>query len=266
MPSAASSASRAPQRTADASVARLTAGHAAALRRRLPRVGGIVPFTTTDFPGRLAAVLFMQGCPWRCAYCHNPHLIPALSDTGAREHDWQGVLRWLATRRRLLDGVVFSGGEPTAQPAIIDAVLDVRALGFQTGLHTAGAYPRRLHSLLPHLDWVGLDVKAPRAGYEAVTAVAGGGVAAFESLDLVVRSGLEHEVRTTVHPVLTPPALLKILARELAASGVANWVLQRFRADGCEDEAMVGAAPRGLTIAPALLDALRAHVPQISVR
>jgi len=70
---------------------------AAAVGERMPRIGGIVPFTTNDFPGRLAAVLFLQGCPLRCAYCHNPHLIPAWSDTGAREHDWRGVLRWLAT-------------------------------------------------------------------------------------------------------------------------------------------------------------------------
>jgi len=241
-------------------------GDGPAVGEHPPRVGGIVPFTTTDFPGRLAAVLFMQGCPWRCAYCHNPHLIPALPDTGAREHDWQGVLRWLATRRRLLDGVVFSGGEPTAHPKIVDAVLAVRGLGFQTGLHTGGAYPRRLHSLLPHLDWIGLDVKAPRSGYEAVTGTSGSGAAAFESLELVVRSGLEHEVRTTVHPVLTPPPVLEMLARELGARGVASWVLQRFRATGCDDDTTVAAAPRGATIDAALVDALRVHVPQISVR
>jgi pyruvate formate lyase activating enzyme len=253
MPSAVSSSNHAPPRTADASP-------------RAPRIGGIVPFTTTDFPGRLAAVLFMQGCPWRCAYCHNPHLVPAWPDDGAREHDWHGVLRWLGTRRRLLDGVVFSGGEPTAQAAIVDAVLSVRSLGFETGLHTAGAYPRRLHSLLPHLDWVGLDVKAPRAGYEAVTGIAGSGIAAFESLELLLRSGLDHELRTTVHPVLTPAPALQILARELAARGVTSWVLQRFRASGCDDGEIVAAAPRGATIDAKVVEALRAYVPSISVR
>jgi len=149
---------------------------------------------------------------------------------------------------------------------VIDAVLNVRALGFQTGLHTAGAYPRRLHSLLPHLDWVGLDVKAPRAGYEAVTQVAASGIAAFESLDLLARAGLDFEVRTTVHPVLTPPPVLEILARELAARGVTTWVLQRFRPKGCDDEATLAAAPRGASIEPQLLDALRAHVANTSVR
>ena len=59
-------------------------------------VGGLVPFTTIDFPGRLAAVVFCQGCPWRCTYCHNPHLLPP--HDGNRS--WPDVHAWLATRRR----------------------------------------------------------------------------------------------------------------------------------------------------------------------
>ena len=132
------------------------------------RSGGFVPFTSTDYPDALAAVVFCQGCPWRCRYCHNPHLIPA---HGSDERDFGRILAWLATRRRLLDAVVFSGGEPTAQgelPAAIDAV---RALGFAVGVHTNGAYPRRLARILPQLDWVGIDVKAPAADYASVTGV-----------------------------------------------------------------------------------------------
>ncbi len=262
MESAASSASRASPRISSAGA---IAVRDDVLQREL-RIGGIVPFTTTDFPGRLAAVLFVQGCPWRCGYCHNPHLIPAVADTGLREHTWAGVLRWLESRRGLLDGVVFSGGEPTAQRAIVEAIRDVRALGFQAGLHTAGMYPRRLAALLPDLDWVGLDVKAPRAGYEIVTGVAASGMAAFESLDLLRRASVEYEVRTTVHPVLTPPAALQMLARELAARGVARWTLQPFRPIGCEDETVVAAAPRGMAVDAPLLAALGAHIPEIVVR
>ena len=80
------------------------------------RVGGFVPFTSTDYPDALAAVVFCQGCPWRCGYCHNPHLIPARGDD---ERDFARILDWLASRRGLLDAVVFSGGEPTAQAGIV---------------------------------------------------------------------------------------------------------------------------------------------------
>ena len=227
------------------------------------RVGGVVPFSTTDWPGRLAAVVFVQGCPWRCGYCHNPHLIPA---QGPREESWQDILGWLDTRRGLLDAVVFSGGEPTVQPALPAAIRAVRAKGFAIGLHTGGAYPRRLAEISDDLDWVGLDIKAPAADYIAVTRVSASGIPAFASLDLLLRSAVALEVRTTVHPALTPPEGLARLAGELAARGVARWVLQPFRTTGCADAELVAAAPLGAAIAPGLLAQLRALVPGTVVR
>jgi len=231
-------------------------------------VGGIAPFTMTDFPGHLAAVLFLQGCPWRCGYCHNPHLVPARRDPeeNSREHAWDDVLAFLRSRRGLLDGVVFSGGEPTAQPGLADAIREVRALGFAIGLHTGGAYPRRLASVLPLVDWVGFDAKAPAACYGDVTGVEGSGAVAGESLGLLRASGVPFEVRTTVHPALTPPGALLDLADELASRDVRTWVLQPFRPAGCADPSVVAAVPHGATIDPALVAALAALVPGVTVR
>ena len=104
-------------------------------------VGGLLPLSTTDFPDRLSAVVFLQGCPWRCRYCHNPEL-QARASTG--ELAWRTVLDFLDRRAGLLDAVVFSGGEPTLQAGLARAVEDVRRRGFAAGLHTAGIYPRRL--------------------------------------------------------------------------------------------------------------------------
>src|SRR5450432_219455 len=193
------------------------------------RVGGFEPFATTDYPDSLAAVIFCQGCPWRCGYCHNPHLIAA---RGGDEREFGRILAWLVTRRGLLDAVVFSGGEPTAQPELPAAIDAVRALGFAVGLHTGGAYPRRLAQVLPKLDWVGVDVKSSVAHYATVTDVPGSGISAFESLDLVRNAGIAYEVRTTVHPLLTPLDEMERLARELAARNVMRWVLQPFRPTG----------------------------------
>ena len=83
------------------------------------QVGGLVPLSTADYPDHLAAVVFCQGCPWRCPYCHNPHLLPRRSDAPI---DWADVLAFLERRRGLLEAVVFSGGEPTLQPALADAI------------------------------------------------------------------------------------------------------------------------------------------------
>ncbi|MDA8128300.1 MAG: anaerobic ribonucleoside-triphosphate reductase activating protein [Betaproteobacteria bacterium] len=196
------------------------------------RVGGLTPLSTTDWPGMLAAVVFCQGCPWRCGYCHNPDLIPA---QGRDEIPWEDVVTFLHRRRGLLDGVVFSGGEPTLQAALPDAMREARSLGFKVGLHTGGMYPKKLDAVLPLVDWVGLDVKAPFADYPRITGVEGSGIRALAGLQRVVESGVDHEIRTTVHPALLDDAEVVGLARDLAGRGVRRYVVQAFRSQGCGD-------------------------------
>jgi len=202
------------------------------------RVGGLARLSTCDWPDHLTATVFLQGCPWRCGYCHNPHLIPATAGEGP---EWPEIMAFLARRRGLLDGVVFSGGEPTLQGELVGAVRAVRGLGFAVGLHTAGPYPERLSALLPLLDWVGFDVKATFAGYDAVTGVVGSGDRAAESLRRLLASGVDYEVRTTVHPDLLRGEDLDLLARQLQTLGVRRYVTQVFRAQGCADPVLAAA-------------------------
>lgn len=187
------------------------------------QVGGFIPLTGIDFPDRLAAVVFCQGCPWRCSYCHNPHLIPR---SAQGDCDWPTLLDFLKRRRGLLDAVVFSGGEPTLQAALPVAVRQVRALGFQVGLHTSGCYPQRLQSLLPLLDWVGLDIKAPAQHYEQITGVSGSAAKVARSLQLLLDSGVAHECRTTWHPGLFSREALQALGQSLKRQGVMQWRVQ----------------------------------------
>ena len=194
------------------------------------RIGGLSPHASCDWPGQLVATVFAQGCPWACAYCHNPHLLPA---RGSDEIAWEEVLTFLRTRQGLLDGVVFSGGEPTLQDALVEAIADVRELGFQVGLHTGGQFPERLARVLPLVDWLGFDVKAPWDDYDRITAVAGSGASARASLALVVASGVSFEARTTVHPALLSPNDLSMLAEELQVAGVHRYAVQGFRPRGC---------------------------------
>lgn len=196
------------------------------------RVGGLTRLTTIDFPGRLAAVVFCQGCPWRCGYCHNPELLDA-TQPGAL--DWDEVLAFLQSRRGLLDGVVFSGGEPLAQSGLAAALQQVRGMGFATALHTGGMYPDRLAAALPHLDWVGLDIKGPWARIPAITGVPGSGGKVRQSLALLLASGVAHEGRSTWHPGLYPLAELQALGEELQQQGLCDWWLQP-----CDDPRLPG--------------------------
>ena len=195
------------------------------------RVAAVTPFTTIDFPGKLSAVVFVQGCPWRCGYCQNEWM--QSRETAEGGETWERVTALLAKRRGLLDGVVFSGGEPTVDPALPAAVKVVReTYGMAVGLHTGGAYPRRLKSLLPDLDWVGLDVKAPpedEALFERVTGRAGSARRWRESFDAISTAGIPTEVRMTVHPDLLSVGDIEAAGLWLAERRVRTFALQIYR-------------------------------------
>ena len=194
------------------------------------QIAGLVPMSSVDWPGKFAASLFLQGCPWACPYCHNSAIIdPRIPGVVA----WSKLEDLLARRRGLLDGVVFSGGEATRQVALGAGMARVRELGFGVGLHTAGPYPRRLADLLGAglVDWVGIDVKATPEHYEAVAGRSGAGERAWESLGIVLaHPEVDHEVRLTVYP--DGPGDGLEVAKKARAMGVESFALQQARKFG----------------------------------
>ncbi|MBB4014257.1 anaerobic ribonucleoside-triphosphate reductase activating protein [Niveibacterium umoris] len=223
------------------------------------QVGGFNPFSTIDWPGKLAAVVFLRGCPWRCGYCHNPELQTRL---GPAPIAWEEVEAQLIRRRGFIDGVVFSGGEPTADRALPEAISRVRELGYAVGLHTGGAYPERLEALLPQLDWVGFDLKTDPARYETVTGVAGSGGRAWASAQRIASSGVAHEFRMTFHPQLVAPAAALRAAHAARTLGVEHFALQTFRARECISPAL----SRDARIPPSLADVLGVLFPRFTLR
>ncbi len=161
------------------------------------RVGGLTPLSASDYPERLAAVVFCQGCAWRCTYCHNKHLIPG---RGSHEIAWSRILSFLEQRRGLLDAVVFSGGEPTLQRSLPQAMRAVRDMGYLIGLHTAGIVPRMLERVLPLVDWVAMDLKSDLERHESVTRVPGSGERAKRSVELIKASGVACRFHTLAEP------------------------------------------------------------------
>ena len=196
------------------------------------RIGGITPFSTVDWPGKLACVAFLAGCPWQCPYCQN-HALQRVEAATLTDTD---LFDFLKGRRGLLDGIVFSGGEPLAQPDVIEAARRSRELGFKVGLHTCGAFPGRLRQILTYVDWVGLDVKAPWDSYAAIARAGNAGSLARESLEVVLDSGVEVEVRTTWHPDLLSADDMRGIAHDLASRGVSTWAVQAYRHVGTTGE------------------------------
>ena len=189
-------------------------------------VAGVVPFTSIDFPGYLATVLFFQGCPLRCPFCHNPEL---QAFPGPMGQSWEEIVDFLKARTKRLDGVVFSGGEPLMSAEVVDKIRDVKKLGFRVAVHTSGVYPERLREVLPLIDWVGLDVKAPWDKYEELTGRPKMADQVQASLKVLADSPVDFEARTTCDPRhLTPDDTLAI-AKALHTLGVKTYALQKYR-------------------------------------
>ena len=190
-------------------------------------VGGVETFSTVDFPGKLAAVVFMQGCPWRCPFCYNAIIQKIGQQTNFL---WPKFIEFLKTRIGKLDAVVFSGGEPLVQDSLADAIVEVKKLGYEIGLHTGGYRPEHLLKVLPLVDWVGLDIKSPLEAerYQQITKT-NHLKQVRQSLDLLLSSGKDFECRTTCDPrYLTIEDICQI-GDTLSRLGVKKYFLQKYR-------------------------------------
>lgn len=201
-------------------------------------IGGVNYFSTVDWPGKIVSTIFFRGCPWHCDYCHNADLIDSRFDESQGDISWNAVYSELKRRVDFIDGVVLSGGEPLFQSSLREIIESCTGLGIPIGLHTNGVNPSRLGGLISYanpdkqkkINWIGIDIKAPRDLYPLVTHSSASGTQAFESLDLVINSKIPFEVRTTLEPeVFDSPAVLYSLAGELSQIGINEWVLQRCR-------------------------------------
>ena len=191
------------------------------------QIGGLVSFTTIDYPGKLAAVLFLMGCPLRCAYCSNPQFF----NVGDGPYDPDKVFDWIQSHKGRLEAIVFSGGEALMQgDATIDYMRRVRDLGFAVGLHTNGFYPEQLKKAASVIDWIGLDYKATGEKYKSLV----GNDVAFnrmsESLDFWISTGKDFEVRVTCDPRFITKDDLRAIVDDCAARGVKKIAIQKYQA------------------------------------
>ncbi len=177
----------------------------------------ITGLTLLDFPEVPAAIFWFAGCNLRCGYCYNPHIVH-----GRATIDYEAAMAFLKKRIGKLEGVVFSGGEPTLHPSLYLYAKSAAQMGYRIKLDTNGTRPAAIAPLLEAglLDYVALDFKAPLLKWSQVTGQdAGGFYALLESLSLLRHYGVPYEVRTTLHPDLLSVADLEAILTVLDKSG-----------------------------------------------
>jgi len=206
-------------------------------------VARIEPMDTAAWTWKRAVTVRAQGCPWACTYCR----VPALQDCDVPGRiPWRDVMTHLSAKAKSLDAVVFSGGEPTRQLALVSAMREARSLGVGIGLHSAGAFPARLHDALHDVDWLALDIKAMPEGYHDITGKHAAGARAWASLDIAIAWGGPLEVRVTVDPTThTRESVLSIIHRVRAVGGPMP-LLQEATEEGTSIEFRTALSGRGL--------------------
>ncbi|MGV8059678.1 MAG: anaerobic ribonucleoside-triphosphate reductase activating protein [Smithellaceae bacterium] len=190
------------------------------------KIGGLQKVSLIDYPGLICASVFLQGCNFKCSYCHNPELVdPKLFQPCIRESE---VLAFLATRRGKLDAVTITGGEPTIQDDLVPFIKKIKKMGFAVKLDTNGSQPQVIKALLEErlIDFIDMDIKGPLAKYESVACVPVAAEKIKESVKSILKAEIPHEFRTTiVKSLLTPKDILKIAT---LISGARKYALQKF--------------------------------------
>jgi len=190
------------------------------------QVGGLQKVSLIDYPGEISAVVFTQGCNFRCVYCHNPELVyPHLFGPPIDEKE---IFDFLERRRGKIDAVVITGGEPLMQEDLLNFVLQVKAKGFLVKLDTNGSYPERLRHIMEtgKIDYLAVDVKAPWSSYAKVVGVKGQVEKIKETVEMILASHMEYEFRVTVaYPLISD---VDVLAIGRALQGAKRLVLQKF--------------------------------------
>jgi pyruvate formate lyase activating enzyme len=191
------------------------------------QIAALVKTSLIDYPGLVAAVVFTQGCNLRCNYCHNPALLNPGNQRGLIPET--EVLGHLERRKGVLDGLTLTGGEPTLQAGLEEFLGQVKKRGFRVKLDTNGTSPWVLERLIRGklLDYVAMDLKAPREKYPEICGKPLDMAAIGASIDLLRDAGVPHEFRTTLAPGLEAEDLQDI---KDWIGGASNWVLQRYRA------------------------------------
>ncbi|HAA90095.1 MAG: Pyruvate-formate lyase-activating enzyme [Thermoanaerobacterales bacterium 50_218] len=190
------------------------------------KIGGFQKFSLIDYPEKVSAIIFTQGCNFRCPYCHNPELVdPALFGPLI---ELEEIFSFLEKRKGKIDAVVITGGEPTIQEDLLEVITRIKEMGYLIKLDTNGSKPLVLGKLIVEgvLDYIAMDVKAPLSKYQEVVRARIDPQQILESIRMVMSSGIPYEFRTTVARQLLSPEDILEIGKTIA--GARCYVLQKF--------------------------------------
>ncbi|MEM2110898.1 MAG: anaerobic ribonucleoside-triphosphate reductase activating protein [Candidatus Bathyarchaeia archaeon] len=223
------------------------------------KFGGFQKTSLIDFPGKISSVLFTVGCNLRCPFCHNWRLIlepkePFLSDEEA--------LKILESRKRYVDAVVVTGGEPALQKDLPVFLRSLKERGFAVKLDTNGFFPQVLEACLAYVDYVAVDVKTslekyPRLGAKTTNNFLG-------SIELLKEGKIDYEFRNTVVPGIVDEEDVSKMGK--IVNGAKCFVFQQFVPGDTLDKSFNSVKPYSSEVIARFANEMKKYVKNVTLR
>ena len=227
-------------------------------------IQGLQKLTLLDYPGKLAATVFLGGCNFRCPFCHNSSLVLAPGASGVMSEE--ALIGFLAERRPKLNAVCISGGEPTMYADLPSFIYKLKDLGFSVKLDTNGTNPEMLYALVADelIDYVAMDIKSSKAGYALAAGKPGIDLYSVEeSVAYLLTDSVDYEFRTT---------LVRGIHTEADMVGIGEWIkgAKRYFLQGYKNSGEI-IAPEGLSAFSkeemnAMLSLVKPYVASAAIR
>lgn len=225
---------------------------------------GLRKMTLLDYPGKVACTVFTCGCNFRCPFCHNASLVRGSEEE--MELGFEELFAFLERRRKLLDGVAVTGGEPLIHPGTPALLKKIKELGFAVKLDTNGSFPEILEEIIRSgcVDYVAMDIKSSPERYEALCGRPGMTEKIGRSVKLLLEGRVDYEFRTTVVNELHETADIEKAAQLI--SGARRYFLQNFVETDDLLSPWSSFSGAGAEKLREMLEAARRHVPGTEVR
>jgi len=189
-------------------------------------IGGLQKTSLQDYTGKVSAIIFTSGCNFVCGFCHNPELVTCINKEKAIEEE--KIFRFLQKRKKVLDAVVITGGEPTMHKDLPRFIKQIREIGYLIKIDTNGSNPYMLEKLIKSnlVDYVAMDIKAPEISYQKVTNASIDFSKIMRSIRIIMKSAKDYEFRSTILPILHIKEDLIAMAKMI--HGSKRYYLQKF--------------------------------------